>query len=368
MIIAVNAVTPAFKPAASHFLQQSFLLIAAQQPQHQFIFIGFDKAATAAGNNCSYLHTGLKIKSPLRFSYWLNYQLPSLLKKHKVDIAVGYNCCSLRCKLPQVLFADDASFLSHPEFYSSGWLRFYKKNMPAFLQKAVDVAASSQYLKNIFTEQYKIAEEKTTVVYSSAAAVYKPFAHWNQKESMKDRLTGGKEYFLYTGILSTQQNLINLLKAFTFFKQRQKSNMMLVLASPLNADTDFIKNLSSYKLKSSVVLAENLPADELAEITAAAYAVVHPVNYDASGVQVLQALQCHSAVITANNTALPEVCGEAAVYCYADDYNDIAAKMMLLFTNEDRRNLLIAKSREQANKFDAQTQAMLLWQLIQNNS
>lgn len=144
--------------------------------------------------------------------------------------------------------------------------------------------------------------------------------------------------------------------------------MMLVLASAANADADFIKSLSSYKLKSSVVLAENLPAEELAAITAAAYAVVHPVNYDASGAQVLQALQCHSAVIAANNTALPEFCGDAAVYCYADDYNDIAAKMMLLFTNEDRRNMLIAKSREQANKFDAQTQATLLWQLIQNNS
>jgi glycosyltransferase involved in cell wall biosynthesis len=185
---------------------------------------------------------------------------------------------------------------------------------------------------------------------------------------MKDRLTDGKEYFLYAGILSTQQNLISLLKAFTFFKQRQKSNMMLVLASATNAEAGFIKSLSSYKFKSSVVLAESLPADELAEITAAAYAVVYPVIYDATGAALLQALQCHTAIVAANNTAMPEICSEAAVYCYADDYNDIAAKMMLLFTNEDRRNLLIAKSREQANKFVVQTQAMMLWQLIQNNS
>jgi glycosyltransferase involved in cell wall biosynthesis len=368
MIIAVNAVSPSFKPAASDFFHNAFLLIAAQQPQHQFIFIGFTSAATAASSNCSYLHTGVKIKSPLRFTYWLNYKLPSLLKKNKADIAVGYNCTSLRCKLPQVLFADDASFLNHPEWYTNGWLRFYKKNMPAFLQKAVTVAVASQFLKNNFIEQYKIAEEKITVVYNAPATVYKPFAHWNQKESMKDRLTDGKEYFLYAGILSTQQNLISLLKAFTFFKQRQKSNMMLVLASATNAEAGFIKSLSSYKFKSSVVLAESLPADELAEITAAAYAVVYPVIYDATGAALLQALQCHTAIVAANNTAMPEICSEAAVYCYADDYNDIAAKMMLLFTNEDRRNLLIAKSREQANKFVAQTQAMMLWQLIQNNS
>jgi glycosyltransferase involved in cell wall biosynthesis len=367
MIIAVNAVAPAFKPAAPYFLEQAFLIIAAQQPQHQFIFIGFSKTEQS-GANCSFLHTCKKIKSPLAFTYWLNYQLPALLKKHKAAIVVGYNCCSLRCKLPQVLFADDAAFLTHPLFYTTRWLRFYKKNTGSFLQKAVAVAASSQFLKNTFTQQYAIAAEKITVVYAAATAAYKPFAHWNQKESMKDRLTGGKEYFLYTGILSTQQNLINLLKAFTFFKQRQKSNMMLVLASTTDADASFIKSLSVYKFKTSVVVADHLHEDEIWQITAAAYAVVYPVNYDAAGVTLLQALQCHTAIVAANNTVLPEICGEAAVYCHADDYNDIAAKMMLLFTNEDRRNLLIAKSRDQANKFNLQTQAAQLGQLIQHNS
>lgn len=367
MIIAVNAVAPAFKPAAPDFLQHAFLIIAAQQPQHQFIFIGFSKMEQSVAN-CSFLHTGKKIKSPLAFTYWLNYQLPSLLKKTKADFVVGYNSCSLRCKLPQLLFADDGAFLTHPDFYTTGWLRYFKKNSFRFLQKAVSIAVSSQFLRNVLAQQYSFAPEKTAVLYAAAGPVYKPFAHWNQKESMKDRLTGGKEYFLYTGILSAQQNLINLLKAFTFFKQRQKSNMMLVLASATAADAGFIKSLSSYKFKSSVVLAEQVSADELWQITAAAYAMVYPVIYDAAGAALLQALQCHTAIVAANNTALPEICGEAAVYCYADDYNDIAAKMMLLFTNEDRRNLLIAKSRDQTNKFNLQTQAAELWQLIQQHS
>jgi glycosyltransferase involved in cell wall biosynthesis len=364
MIIAVNAVAPAFNQVPSNFLQQAFLTIAAQNPTHQYIFIGFIPTKKTTLNNCSFFYNGLTVTSTLRFNYFLNYQLPSLLKKNKANVLINYNCCSMRCSLPQVLYCNQTAFLTHPEFYKKNWLNFYKKNSNKFLQKVASIAVTSHFLQMELLDQLNVLEQKIKLVYESPASFFKPFAHWNQKEIIKNRVTSGKEYFLYCGILNKQQNLINLLKAFTFFKQRQKSNMMLILADTASADVDFVKSLHAYKHKADVVLAENLQPDEIAEITAAAYAQVHVPIYDATGATVMQALQCHTPVIAANNTALVEVCGDAAVFCNANDYNDIAAKMMLLFTNEDRRNLVIAKSREQANKFNEAEQVAALWQTV----
>jgi glycosyltransferase involved in cell wall biosynthesis len=364
MIIAVNAVAPAFNQVLATFLQQAFLTIAAQSPNHQFVFIGFKPIKKTSQSNCSFFHNGLTVTSTLRFNYFLNYQLPSLLRKTKANVLVNYNCCSMRCSLPQVLYCNLAAFVTHSEFYKKNWLNFYRNNTNKFLQKATTIVTTSHFLQTELQKQLNVSTQKNKLVYEAPASFFKPFAHWNQKESIKNRVTSGKEYFLYSGVLNKQQNLINLLKAFTFFKQRQKSNMMLVLADTTNADVDFIKSLHAYKYKVDVVLAENLLPEELAEITAAAYAQVHVPIYDATGVNVMQALQCHTPVIAANNTALIEICGEAAVFCNADDYNDIAAKMMLLFTNEDRRNLIIAKSREQANKFNETEQVATLWQTV----
>lgn len=364
MIIAVNAVTPDFKPAFPVFLQDVFFKVATLQPKHQFILIGFDNNA-AAPANCTCVNPGSKIKSPLRFGYWLNYSLPSLLAKHKADVLISYNSCSLRLKLPQLLYTDDASFLSHPEFYKPRWLAFYKRNTPKFLQKAAYIITSSGFLQGELTAHYKIGQGKYSVLCSTAPEIFKPAVNWQLKEAIKEKFTGGKEFFLYSGILNQQNNLINLLKAFSFFKQRQKSNMMLVLASQTNADATFVKSLSSYKYRADVVLAENLPVNNLAEIVTAAYALVYPVHYDAAGVNIIQALQCHTPVIASGKAALPEICGDAAVYCHEDDFNDIAAKMMLLFTNEDRRNLIIAKSREQAQKFEFTTVVKQLWPLLE---
>jgi glycosyltransferase involved in cell wall biosynthesis len=368
MIIAVNAVTPAFKPAAADFFQAIFFKIAAEQPQHQFIFIGFNTSEKNAAANCSFINLASSAKSPLRFKYWLNFKLPSLLKKNKAGILISYNCCSLRLQIPQLLFIDDVSFLNQPKHFAENWLRFFKKNMPAFLQKAAYAVTTSFFLQKEITGKCSITEDAIAVIYAAANEVFKPAIHWNQKETVKEQLTDGKEYFLYTGSINEQYNLINLLKAFSFFKQRQKSNMQLVLASAKSADAGFIKTLSSYKYRTEVVLAENISITKMASFVTAAYAVVLPAVFDDDGINAIQAIQCNTPVIAANNTALPEICGEAAVYCYPNDFNDIAAKMMLLFTNEDRRNLLIAKSREQARRFDASTAATQLWQLVKNTT
>lgn len=364
MTIAVNAVVPAYKPAASNFLQTVFLKLAAAQPDHSFILIGFPGKAGNVPKNCTLLETGKTIKSPLLFSYWLNYQLPSLLKKNKADVLVSNNCCSLRLKLPQLLFIDDLAFLQHPEMYKPGWLNFYKKNTDKFLHKATATICTSAFLKKEIEEYYTITGSNISTLYAAASEIFKPAAHWNEKERMKEKLTAGKEYFLFTGAIYTQNNLISLLKAFSFFKQRQKSNMMLVLASTAAAETAFLKSLASYKYRTDVVVAENISEAELAEITGTAYAVVSPVEYDAAGTGVLQALQCSTPVIVSGTAAMPEICGEAAAYCHAADFNDIAAKMMLLFTNEDRRNLLIAKGRDHIQRFDIQHSAKQLWQTM----
>ena len=64
---------------------------------------------------------------------------------------------------------------------------------------------------------------------------------WEEKELIKEKYADGKAYFLFSGDINQRSNLINLLKAFSFFKKRQKSNMLLLIAG--NADEAFKKEL-----------------------------------------------------------------------------------------------------------------------------
>jgi glycosyltransferase involved in cell wall biosynthesis len=368
MIIAVNTAvaTSVFLNNGGDFIFECFSRIASQFPQHQFIYFtdkGFDVQAITS-KNITAINAGLKIKNPLLFQYWLNYKLPSLLRKHKVDVFVSTNSCSLHTKVPQCLIVNDLSFLQQPQYFKKNWLRFYKNNTAKFLGKAAAVISTSHFLKTKITDEYKIQSDKVDVAYPGINPVFKP-ATWQQKDNIKDNYTKGLEYFLYSGAIEPQQNLITLLKAFSFFKKRQKSNMQLIIAS-VNAAADdaLIKSLATFKYRHEVKMLENTPPDLLAQITASAYAMVYPSPFDGFGVSPAQAMQCDVPVITSHTKALTETCGDAALYIEPSDFNDIAEKIMLLFKDEEQRNQLIIKGRQQAMLFNWDKTAAMVWETI----
>lgn len=350
MVIAVYINSSPTDFFEKDFIPDIFLRLAKQYPQHQFIFIADKNFAEKfiPSKNIIVVLAGAEIKKPLLLQYQLNYKIPAILRKHKADVFIstgGY--CSLRTKVPQCIIINDLSFLKQASFYSNSWLRFYKSNTVKFLNKATTIIATSQCLKNEIVQQYKIAGEKIGVAYYSNEN-FKPLSE-QQKETVKQTYTGGLEYFLYSGPIHPLQGLTVLLKAFSFFKKRQKSNMQLIIASKnAAADNAFIKSLASFKYRNEVKVLDNLPDETLAAITGAAYALVYPSIYKGITAPLTQAMQSDVPSITANAAVAKEIGGGAAVYLNNGDFNDIADKMMLLFKNEDKRNELVTEGRQQA--------------------
>jgi glycosyltransferase involved in cell wall biosynthesis len=369
MTIAVNAnfLNADYPCNNGDFIFEFFSRLSKKYPQHNFIYFfdaNFDEKYITSKNITAVI-TGPQIKNPLLLQYRLNYKMPSLLKKHKADIFIsagGY--CSLRTKLPQCVIVNDLSFLHHPQFFTKRWLSFYKKNTAKFLTKAKVIVTTSDFLKKEISDKYKISADKIDVAYTAASNNFKP-STWQQKDAVKEKYTEGLEYFLYNGPVNTGSNLITLLKAFSFFKKRQKSNMQLLLASTTAAtDKALIKSLASYKYRAEVKLLDNLSEESMVQITGAAYTMIYPSLYDGCGKSLLQALQSDIPVITGNNTAMPEICGDAALYINPNDFNDIAEKMMLLFKDEDLRNQLIIKGRQQAAIYNWDTTGDKVWEII----
>ena len=80
---------------------------------------------------------------------------------------------------------------------------------------------------------------------------------------MKGKYADGNEYFIYTGEIGSNKNLLNLLKAFSAFKKRQKSNMQLLIAGkPGWKYEEFLENLRLFRFKEEVKLLEYLPLPE----------------------------------------------------------------------------------------------------------
>jgi glycosyltransferase involved in cell wall biosynthesis len=362
MIIAVNTrLNKETQPQGYHdFIFTILNHLTKKNPQHQFLFI-FDSdydEIISFSENVQPVMAGPKTSNILRLQYWLNYKIPALLRKHKADVFLSMEgICSLRTKIPQCLLISDCSFLQSSQPIKKTQSRFYKKYTPAFLVKAKAIATVSVYSKKIISNHYKIAAENIVVVHPCVDEIFK-LLDWEQQEIIKEKYAEGKDYFL----CSANSNLINLLKAFSFFKKRQKSNMLLLITG--ETDANFKKEFKSYKLRNEVKLVEGLDKAELAKITASAYALVHPVFHNEIALPVLQAMQCGVPVVTSQKEPLTSIFGEAAIYFNPENYEDIAQKMMLVFKDEQKAKQLVKAGNELMLHYQLDKNADLLMQCI----
>jgi glycosyltransferase involved in cell wall biosynthesis len=355
------------KSSSSIFFKETLKRIAALNAEHHFVLL-YEKEAKEvilSGENIMPVVTRAAGKYPLLWKYWYAIKLPAILKKYKADLFVSFNgICSLKANVPQCLLVNDLSFLHYPEQYKKSALRFYKRNTPLFLKKAEAIITLSDFVKQDIIRQYKISETKINAVNSGVGEEYKPLDA-ETRTAMKKKYTEDKEYFVFKGDSVPGSNVINLLKAFSLFKKRQKTNMKLVLTGEIVKDRSIIKNLSSYKYRNDVVVTYTIDTNELAKITGAAYGLVHPFLGDGFSSSILETMRCDVPVIASTENSMKGIAGEAMLYADVNKPADMADKMMLLFKDEKLRRELINKAKTMTREYSWDKTAALVWDSMQ---
>ncbi|MEO9022372.1 MAG: glycosyltransferase family 1 protein [Ginsengibacter sp.] len=332
-----------------------FLQMATSHPEHTFIFISDAPFPPDLHfpYNVEPIVTGHEANTPLKWRIWYNLKIPAVLKKHTAAIFISEHFCSLKTKIPQLLISPDLTFLQQPSFVNKKWIHFYKKYTPLFLKKAEAILVSSKFLKNELIAHYKTEEGKIMVTHQKPCNHFAPLG-LEEKEKIKEKYTGGNEYFIYRGIISPQKNLLNLLKAFSAFKKRQRSSMHLIISGNPGQEYESLKeSLRLYRFNKEVALLDDLTEIETAKIIASAYCMVYTPAYETASIAPLEAMKCEVPVIVSSSGSLPEVGGDAALYADPDHFKDIAEKMMLIFKDEGSRKVLIEKGKAHLLKYNS---------------
>jgi glycosyltransferase involved in cell wall biosynthesis len=363
MRIAVNA--SSLKPDRL----ETFIQLAKHNPEHTFLFF-YDSETNAASFTENSISIVIKPQATisLKWNIWYNLKLPAALKKNKADIFTSEKFISLKSKIPQVLLFPDLTYIFQPALIDKKQLSFYKKNSPKFLNKTARIIVNAHFFKSEIIERFKIDEKKISVIYPQ---IKKSFAQVSleEREAIKEKFAEGNEYFIYNGTISAEQNLVNLLKAFSFFKKRQRSKMQLLITGKRGAKYDeFVHSLQSYRFRNDVKIIEEITQDETGKLLAAAYAMLYVALYESEGDSVIEAMKCGSPLIVSDTGFLKEYCGDAALYVDPNNFNDIAEKMMALFKDEQKRKDLIQKGTLQMEKFSDTKREEILFNLFENEA
>jgi glycosyltransferase involved in cell wall biosynthesis len=340
-----------------------FLTLAQTNPEDIFLFIFNKETDFIFPGNIVPIVVEAKTNGVGKMLYAI--KLASRLRKNKADIFISEKTISLKIKPPQLLIRPDLSFIEHPSFFNKKQLGFLKKNIPLYLDKAAGIIVDSHFLKKEIIEKFKIEEKKIHVIYPEIKNNFTPI-DFEERELIKEKYADANEFFVYFGNIGLHENLLNLLKAFSFFKKRQKSKMQLLIVGKPGVElNEFMEALRLYRFNKEVKVLANLFGNEIEKIVASAYAMIFVPFHETIVTTVLQAMN-HVPLIVSSIGSFKEFFNEAALYAEPENFKDIAEKMMLLFKNENLRKVLIEKGRSEIAKFYDTKSSATLFEMIKN--
>ena len=357
MVIAVNTILHRPDEAYQEWIREAVSAMAVLQPAHQFLLLVHTRpdyeGSVPANLSWQVLRQPGDGWAP--FFWWQEQILYGTLKRSKADLFIaseGY--CSLRSPVPQLLLLPSASFMEQEQGPTRCWYhRWYRMRS---VHKAAGIVVFSDSEKLQAGRYHNLSQEKIGVVLAAPGRLYRSIDPV-QADAIKQKYTGGTGYF-FCAVPASKALFLNLLKAFSLFKKRQKSSMMLVLGGV--ASTDFAKLLATYRYREDVISAQT--NSDHASLLAAAYAVVDlQTGYHPAGLYV-KAMQCGVPVLKAR-PPVPED-GKELLYFDPADVSGMAEQLMLVYKDEALRNRLAAAGALRMQGQTVDRMAAALWERV----
>lgn len=241
---------------------------------------------------------------------------------------------------------------------------YYRWFFPRFAAKATRIATVSRFSKDDIASVYGINPMKIDVVYNGVSERYKPLSE-EIIQRTRDKISGGKPYFVFVGSMHPRKNIANMLKAFDHFRQHNPLEFKLVLAGHKLWWSDEMQSVyDSMQFRDDVVFLGRTPIEELTLTVGSAFAMLYVSNFEGFGVPVLEAMRCGVPVITSNVTSMPEVAGDAAILVPPSDTLAISGAMETLANDKVKCSELSQAGIKQSAAFTWAASAERLWMCV----
>jgi glycosyltransferase involved in cell wall biosynthesis len=278
------------------------------------------------------------------------WTLPRLLRRLDPELAHFQHSLPLGWHGRSVVTIHDLSFERDPGVMGRLDRAVFRWAVPRAARGADAVLAVSERTKRDVLELYGVPGEKVTVTPNGVDAAFSPAEEGDvdvrlhhpsgAASTMEPRATGDvdvhrhRPYLLFVGAVQRRKDPLAALAA------AKEVGLPLVVVGP-EKEPELARELR----EAGADLRGYVPTDELAELYRGAAALVLPSRFEGFGLPAVEAMASGTPVVVADEPALREVAGDAAVY--ADD-GDFGAAVRRALADRDR---LVAAGLERARLF-----------------
>lgn len=241
----------------------------------------------------------------------------------------------------QCVTIHDASVFAIPDGYRPVFRAWYRFLLPALGRRAERILTDSRFSRDELIRWARVPEEKLAVI--PLAGEHILAAPSDEGIVLRHGLRH-RPYIVAVSSGSTHKNLEGITRAMAVL-QRDDYDLVMV-----GAHTSSVFNSVEAGSQARVRRLGYITDRELRAIYENARALVYPSLYEGFGLPPLEAMACGCPVIVSNVASLPEVCGDAALYCDPRDPQQIAARIADLLDQprlrEELRTRALLRSRQ----------------------
>jgi glycosyltransferase involved in cell wall biosynthesis len=282
--------------------------------------------------------------------------LPRKCRKLNVDLIYStHYTIPYLTRIKRVVTFHDMTFYLFPELHQKIKIFYFRTLIPLSIKKSSRIITVSEATKTDMVKRFKYLKPGKMKVIHHGVDLFKENKDRSPEKYLENYGLKAKEFFLFIGTLEPRKNIISIIKAFHHVRQssekhREKYKLVIVGKKGWFYDEIF-ETVKSLHLEEMVVFTGYVSEEEKQALLLKSFLFVYPSFYEGFGIPVLEAMAGGVPVITSNVSSLPEVAGEAALLINPLDWQEIAAAMLKLLSDQRLYETLSQKSLGQAKKF-----------------
>ena len=286
-------------------------------------------------------------------TFWLRYRIPRIIKKDKVDVFWGpSHILPLKVKgIRYVLTVHDLALLINPTWGEKNNSKIQNFYLPRSVRCADYILTDSESTKKDIKKICKRISAHIKCVYLGGVDL--GVASKIDKieiESIKQKFGIEKKYFIFVGTIEPRKNIISLVHAFELLQE----DCQLVLIGGLGWRYEEILNtINASPLKKNIIMTGYVKKEEKIALMKSAEAFVYLSHYEGFGIPILEAMETKTLIVSASNSSLSEVGGNAVLYVRDENNTEEIVNVMkrVLNMDEKERNDIILKEINNLKKF-----------------